>query len=76
MATGIIGAANFVAFVMWRVVNPGLHAALDVHCSCRWVDPPGRHKYQRGKRTNEHHAGDKSGTIRMCHQSSERPFDF
>jgi hypothetical protein len=50
---------ELVAFVIRRVVNPGLQAALDVHRGCRWVDPPGRHKHQRGKRPNEHHAGDK-----------------
>jgi hypothetical protein len=32
------------------VVNPGLHAALDVHCGCRRVDPPGGKKGEHGKR--------------------------
>jgi hypothetical protein len=41
---------EFVAFVIRRVVDPGLHAALDVHCSGRWLDPPGGHKKQHGKR--------------------------
>jgi len=50
---------EFVAFVIRRVVNPGLQAALDVHRGCRWVDPPGGRKHQRGKHPNEYHAGDK-----------------
>ena len=41
---------KFVAFLIRRAVNPGLHAALDVHGGGRWVDPPGGHKEQRGKR--------------------------
>jgi hypothetical protein len=45
------------------VVNPGLQAALDVHCGCRWIDPPGGHKEQRGKRPKKYrekyHANDK-----------------
>src|SRR5271155_3427592 len=50
---------EFVAFAIWCEVNPGLQAALDVHRGCRWVDPPGGHKYQRGKRPKKHHADDK-----------------
>jgi hypothetical protein len=50
---------EFVAFAIRRVVNPGLQAALDVHRSCRWVDPPGGHKDQRGKRPKKHHSDDK-----------------
>jgi hypothetical protein len=49
---------EFVAFAIRRVVNPGLHAALDVHRGCRWVDPPDGHKDQRGKRPKKHHADD------------------
>ena len=49
---------EFVAFAIRRVVNPGLQAALDVHRGCRWVDPRGRHKDQRGKRPKKHHADD------------------
>jgi hypothetical protein len=30
-----------------------------VHRGCRWVDPPGGHKDQRGKRPNKHHADGK-----------------
>jgi len=41
---------EFVAFLIRRAMNPGLHAALDVHRGCRWVDPPGGHKKQHGKR--------------------------
>ena len=40
---------EFVVFAIRRVVDPGLPAALDVHRGCRWVDPPGGHKDQRGK---------------------------
>jgi hypothetical protein len=40
---------EFVAFVIRTVVNPGLQAPLDVHRGCRWVDPPGGQKGQRGK---------------------------
>jgi hypothetical protein len=47
---------EFVAFAIRRVVNPGLQAALDLHCRRRWVDPPGGHKDQRGKRPKKHHA--------------------
>jgi hypothetical protein len=32
------------------VVNPGLHAALDLHRGGWWVDPPGGDKQQCGKR--------------------------
>jgi len=35
---------KFVAFAIRRVVSPGLQAALDVHCSGRWIDPPRRQK--------------------------------
>ncbi len=41
---------EFVAFLIRRTMNPSLHAALDVHCGCRWVDPSGGHKKQHGKR--------------------------
>jgi hypothetical protein len=50
---------EFVAFAIRRVANPSLQAALDVHRGCRWVDPPGGHKDQRGKRPKKHHADDK-----------------
>jgi hypothetical protein len=30
-----------------------------VHRGCRWVDPPGGHKDQRGKRPNKHQADGK-----------------
>jgi hypothetical protein len=50
---------EFVAFAMRRVVNRGLQAALDVHRGCRWVDPTGGQKGQRGKRPKKHHADDK-----------------
>ncbi len=41
---------EFVAFLIRRAMNPGLQAALDVHRGRRWVDPPGGHKKQHGKR--------------------------
>src|SRR5271169_809927 len=50
---------EIVAFAIRRVVNPGLQAALDVYRGCRWVDPPGGHKDQRGKRPKKHHADEK-----------------
>src|SRR5208282_1212442 len=50
---------EFVAFAIRSVVNPGLQAALEVHRGCRWVDPPGGQKDQRGKRPNKHHADGK-----------------
>ena len=49
---------EFVAFVIRRLANPGLQPALHVHRRCRWVDPPGGHKRQRGKRPEKHHADD------------------
>jgi hypothetical protein len=51
---------KFVAFVIRPVVNPRLQAALGVDCGCRWVDPPGGHKDQRGKRPNKCHADGKT----------------
>jgi len=56
----LIERNEFVAFAIRRVVNPCLQAALDVHRGCRWVDPPGGHKDQRGKRPKKHHADDKA----------------
>jgi hypothetical protein len=41
---------ELVALVIGRSVHPGLHAALDMYRGCRWVDPSGRYKKQRGKR--------------------------
>jgi hypothetical protein len=40
---------EFVPFAIRRVMNPGLHAALDVHRGGRWIDPPGGHECQHGK---------------------------
>jgi hypothetical protein len=45
-----------IAFAIRSVVNPGLYAALDVHCGCRWVDPPGGQKKQCGKHPKKHYA--------------------
>jgi hypothetical protein len=47
---------EFVAFAIRPVVNPGLQVALDVHRGCRWVDPPGGHEDQRGKRPKKYYA--------------------
>ena len=52
---------EFVAFAIWRVVNPGLQAALDVHGSGRWIDPPGSHKEQRDEQPEKRHTDDKPG---------------
>ena len=46
---------EFVTFVVRLAVNPGLQAALDVHRGGRWVDPPGGHKGQHGKRPKKRH---------------------
>jgi len=50
---------EFVAFAIRRAVNQGLQAALDMHRGCRWIDPPGGNKDQRGKRPKKRHADDK-----------------
>ncbi len=55
----LIERNEMVAFAIWGVVNPGLHAALDVHCGCRRVDPPGRNKDQRGDRPKKNQGDDK-----------------
>jgi len=34
---------EFVSFLIRRVVNPSLQAALQVHRGGWWVDPPGSH---------------------------------
>ena len=53
-----------VAFAIGRVVNPGLQAALDVYRGCRWVNPSGGHKDQRGKRPKQHQADDEPSNTR------------
>jgi len=50
---------ELVAFAIRLVMNPGLHAALDVYCGCGWVDPSSSHKGQRGKRPKKQHSDDK-----------------
>ena len=50
---------EFVSFVIRRVVNPGLQAALHVHRGGRWVDPPGRYENQRSKRPKKRHSDEK-----------------
>src|ERR1700740_931505 len=47
---------ELVSFMIGRAVNPCLHTPLDVHRGGRWVDPPGGHKHQRGKRPKKYHA--------------------
>ena len=47
---------EFVALAIRRLVNPRLQAALHVHRSCRWVDPPCRHQGQRRQRPKRHQA--------------------
>ena len=44
---------EFVSFVIGRVVNPGLQAALHVHRGGRRVDPPRNNKDQRSDRPNK-----------------------
>src|SRR5215469_3962714 len=40
---------EFVAFAIWRVLNPGLQSAFHMDRGCRRGDPPHCHKSQRGK---------------------------
>jgi hypothetical protein len=51
---------EFVLFAIRLVETPGLQAALDVHRCRLWVDPPGCHKDERGKRPKKHHADEPS----------------
>jgi hypothetical protein len=62
-----------VAFAIGCVVNPGLHAALDVYRGCRWVDPPGGHKEQRGKRPQKQDADDKPSDKSSKGRSQKAP---
>ena len=50
---------EFVSYVIRRVVNPRLQAALHVHRGGRWVDPPGSHKDQHRKRPKKRHSDEK-----------------
>jgi hypothetical protein len=50
---------EFIAFVIRRVVNPGLQAALRVHRGGRRVDPSGSHKDQRRKRPKKRRPDEK-----------------
>src|SRR5271156_4964509 len=50
---------EFVSFLIWRVVNPCLQAALHVHRGGRWVDPPSSHQDQRSKRPKKRHSDEK-----------------
>ena len=50
---------ELVVFAVRRAVNQGLQVALDVYRRRWWIDPPGGHKDQRGKRPKKHHADDK-----------------
>src|SRR5262249_9365029 len=49
---------EFVPFVIRRVVNPGLPAALHVHSGGRGVDPTSGHKNQRSERPKKRHGDD------------------
>jgi hypothetical protein len=49
---------EFVAFVIWPLVNQGLQTTLDVYRGCGGIDPPGCHKNQRGKRPKKPQAND------------------
>ena len=60
---------EFVSFVIRRVVNPGLQAALHVHRGGRWVDPSGSHKDQRSKRPKKRHSEEKPSN-----EGSEKAF--
>jgi len=42
-----------VALVIRRVVNPGLHSALDVHYGCGWINPPHGNEDEHGKRPKQ-----------------------
>jgi hypothetical protein len=60
---------KFVTFVIRRVVNPGLQAALHVHRGGRWIDPPGSHEDQHSKRPNKRYSEDKPSN-----EGSEKAF--
>jgi hypothetical protein len=59
---------KLVAFVIRSVANPGLQAALDVHCGCWWVDPPGGHKDKSGNQPNKYCSSKKPSN-----EGSEKP---
>jgi len=63
---------EFVMFVIRRVVNPGLHAALHVHRRGRWVDPSGSHKDQRRKRPKNRGTDEKPSNEGSERASPER----
>jgi len=55
-----LGQRNeFVTFVIRRVANPCLKAALHVHCGGRRVDPPRSQKNQRSKRPKKRYSDEK-----------------
>src|ERR1700687_3350699 len=60
---------EFESFVIRRVMNPGLQAALYVHRGGRWVDPAGSHKDQHRKRPKKRHSDEKAS-----YEESERAF--
>ena len=60
---------EFVSFVILRVVNPGLQAALHMHRGGRWIDPPGGHKDQHSKRPKKRHSDEKP-----LNEGSQRAF--
>jgi len=55
---------EFVSFLIRRVVNQGLQAALHVYCGGRWVDPSGSHEDQHSNRPKECNSEDKPANQR------------
>ncbi len=47
-----------ISFVIRRVVNPGLQAALHMHRGGRWVDPPRSHEDQQSQRPKKRDSED------------------
>ena len=50
---------EFVPFVIRRVVNPGLEAALHVHCGGWRIDPLRSHKHQHSQRPQKRECDEK-----------------
>src|SRR5262249_43795594 len=55
---------EFVSFVIRRVMNPGLEAALHVHCGGRWIDPPGSHEGQHDEQPKKRYSDEKPSNER------------
>jgi hypothetical protein len=58
-----------VSFVIRGAVNPSLQAALHVDRGGRWIDPPGSHKNQHGKRPKKRDSEEKPSN-----EGSEKAF--